>query len=123
MIGTIGSSLILTFAGKMYDKYGARWVSMITSCGMAIVLVLLSQTDRIINLFIRDSGTTIYVGFAIAVLVILFFALRFTGQGVLTMVSRNMLMKWFIAKRGLVNGIASVFVSVPHEEVTVSTTV
>ena len=112
MIGTIGSSLILTFAGKMYDKYGARWVSIITSVAMAIILVLLSQTDRIIHLFIKDTGATIYVGLAVAVLVILFFALRFTGQGVLTMVSRNMLMKWFVAKRGLVNGISSVFVSV-----------
>jgi cyanate permease len=37
--------------------------------------------------------------------------LRFSGQGVITMVSRNMLMKWFIARRGLVNGISSVFVS------------
>ena len=53
----------------------------------------------------------IYIGFAVAVLVILFFALRFSGQGVLTMVSRNMLMKWFVARRGLVNGISSVFVA------------
>lgn len=112
MIGTIGSSLILTYAGKMYDKYGARWVSMVTAVAMAIVLVLLSQTDRIIKLFVKDSGAPMYAGFAVAVLVILFFALRFSGQGVLTMVSRNMLMKWFVAKRGLVNGISSVFVSI-----------
>ncbi len=111
MIGTIGSSLILTFAGKMYDKYGARWVVMITSVFLAIVLVLLSQSDRIIHLFVSDSKSSIYIGFAVAVLVILFFALRFSGQGVLTMVSRNMLMKWFVARRGLVNGISSVFVA------------
>jgi len=112
MIGTIGSSLLLTYAGKMYDRYGARWVGMIISVILAIVLLLLSQTDRIIKLFIKDSGTPIYIGFAVAVLVILFFALRFSGQGVLTMVSRNMLMKWFVAKRGLVNGISSVFVAI-----------
>jgi MFS transporter, OFA family, oxalate/formate antiporter len=45
------------------------------------------------------------------VMVFLFFVLRFSGQGVLTMVSRNMLMKWFIAKRGFVNGIASVLIT------------
>jgi sugar phosphate permease len=44
-------------------------------------------------------------------MVFLFFLLRFSGQGVLTMVSRNMLMKWFIAKRGFVNGIASVLIT------------
>ncbi len=111
MIGTIGSSLILTFAGKMYDKYGARWVGMTVSVSLAVVLVLLSQSDRIVHLFIKDSNSSFYIGFAMAVLMLLFFGLRFSGQGVLTMVSRNMLMKWFIARRGLVNGISSVFVS------------
>ncbi len=111
MVGTIGSSLVLTYAGKMYDKYGARWVGMVVSMTLAIVLVLLSQSDRIIRVFISDSGSGVYVGFAMAVLMLLFFGLRFSGQGVLTMVSRNMLMKWFIAHRGWVNGISSVFVA------------
>ena len=31
MIGTIASSLLLTYAGKMYDKYGARWIGMVIS--------------------------------------------------------------------------------------------
>ncbi|HSH20458.1 MAG TPA: MFS transporter, partial [Draconibacterium sp.] len=111
MIGTIASSLLLTYAGKMYDKYGARWIGMVISVTMAIVLLLLSQSDRIIHLFIKDSSSAVYAPFAMAVLLLLFFALRFSGQGVLTMVSRNMLMKWFIARRGLVNGISSVFVA------------
>ncbi len=111
MIGTIGSSLILTYAGKMYDKYGARWVGMAVSILLSLVLVLLSQSDRIIHLFISDNNSGFYVGFAMAVLMLLFFGLRFSGQGVLTMISRNMLMKWFIARRGWVNGISSVFVA------------
>jgi len=111
MIGTIASSLLLTYAGKMYDKYGARWVAMVISVILALVLVMLSQTDRIIYLFVKNNSSAIYAPFAITVLLLLFFALRFSGQGVLTMVSRNMLMKWFIARRGLVNGISSVFVA------------
>ncbi len=111
MIGTIGSSLILTYAGKMYDKYGARWIGMAVSILLSLVLVLLSQSDRIIHLFISDNNSGFYVGFAMAVLMLLFFGLRFSGQGVLTMISRNMLMKWFIARRGWVNGISSVFVA------------
>ncbi len=110
MIGTIASSLILTFAGKIYDRYGARWVGMGTSLLLAGVLVLLSQSDRIILVFAGKESPA-YTGLAIAVLVFFFFMLRFSGQGVLTMVSRNMLMKWFIARRGLVNGISSLFVS------------
>lgn len=111
MIGTIGSSLILTYAGKLYDKYGARWVGMAVSLVLAFVLVLLSQSDRIIGVFVSKNNSGFYVGFSMAVLMILFFGLRFSGQGVLTMVSRNMLMKWFVARRGLVNGISSVFVA------------
>ena len=111
MIGTIGSSLILTYAGKLYDKFGARWVGMITSLLLALVLVLLSQSDRIIHLFISNTSATLYAGIAMAILMFLFFMLRFSGQGVLTMISRNMLMKWFVTRRGLVNGISSVFVS------------
>lgn len=111
MIGTIASSLILTYAGKMYDKYGARWIGMAVSVMLSVVLVLLSQSDRIIHIFISDKNSGFYIGFAMAVLMLLFFGLRFSGQGVLTMVSRNMLMKWFIAHRGLVNGISSVFVA------------
>lgn len=111
MIGTIGSSLILTYAGKMYDKYGARWVGMGVSFILAGVLLLLSQSDRIIRFFIPDRQSALYLAFAMAILMFLFFMLRFSGQGVLTMVSRNMLMKWFVARRGLVNGISSVFVA------------
>ena len=110
MFGTIGSSLILTYAGKLYDKYGARWVGMAAALALAFVLVLLSQTDRIIKAFVSPASG-FYVSMAIAVCVLFFFMLRFSGQGVITMVSRNMLMKWFIARRGLVNGISSVFVS------------
>ncbi|MFV0591168.1 MAG: MFS transporter [Draconibacterium sp.] len=110
MFGTIASSFILTYAGKMYDRYGARWVGMGTSLLLATVLVLLSQSDRIIRLM-SPVASPAYTGVAIAVLILFFFMLRFSGQGVLTMVSRNMLMKWFIARRGLVNGISSLFVS------------
>jgi len=44
-------------------------------------------------------------------MVILFFMLRFSGQGVLTMTSRNMVMKWFERKRGRINAFSSVSVS------------
>ena len=111
MIGTIGSSLLLTWAGRQYDKYGARWTVVVASLLLAVVLLLLSQTDRIILLFSPGQSSVFYSYLAIAVLIVLFFLLRFFGQGVLTMVSRNMLMKWFVARRGFANGIMSVFVA------------
>lgn len=111
MIGTIGSSFLLTWAGKQYDKYGARWTTIGAAILLAFTLFFLSQSDRIIRLFIKEQGSVYYTFISISVMVFLFFLLRFSGQGVLTMVSRNMLMKWFIARRGLVNGIASVLIT------------
>jgi MFS transporter, OFA family, oxalate/formate antiporter len=112
MFGTIGSSFLLTWAGKQYDKYGARWTATGTSFLLAIVLVMLSQADRMIGFFVPNQTSSFYAGFAVTIMAFLFFLLRFTGQGFLPMVSRNMLMKWFIARRGFANGILSVFVSI-----------
>ncbi len=110
MLGTIASSFFLIWAGTVYDKYGARWVGIATSLILAFVLVLLSQSDRLVRLIVPETSPS-HLTVAVIALVLFFFMLRFSGQGVLTMISRNMLMKWFIARRGLVNGIASVFVS------------
>ena len=49
--------------------------------------------------------------FGIVFLMLGFFGIRFFGQGILTMTSRNMLMKWFVKRRGLVNGIMGIFVA------------
>ena len=60
---------------------------------------------------IRKEGSTFDLPIAVGILIIGFFALRFCGQGVLTMVSRNMIAKWFVRKRGLVVGITGIFIS------------
>ena len=111
MIGTVGSSFLLTWAGKQYDRYGARWTAMGASLLLAAVLMMLSQSDRIVAFFINNRESAANTAVAFSLMILLFFLLRFSGQGVLTMVSRNMLMKWFIARRGFVNGIASVFIT------------
>src|SRR5690554_3456192 len=111
MVGTICSSIILTWAGKNYDRYGARWTAMAAALILSVTLLLLSQADHIINVFAGDLENVAYNLAAIVIMIFLFFLLRFSGQGVLTMVSRNMLMKWFIAKRGFANGIMSIFVA------------
>ena len=47
----------------------------------------------------------------LAVVVVGFFGVRFFGQGVLTSCSRNLLLPWFVKRRGLVSGLRNVFVS------------
>ncbi len=112
LLGTIASSFLLTRAGKLYDKIGARWLGAMVAVALGFVLIYLSQVDRIafgLGQMLSIGSFQFYVSFII--ITVGFFMLRFTGQGVLTMVSRNMMMKWFNRKRGFANGISSVFVS------------
>ena len=106
LIGTAMSSLFLTKAGKVYDQFGARFTAILAACVLALTLLLFSISDQMTNSI--SSWTNISFSAVSFVLVsALFFMLRFSGQGVLTLASRNMLMKWFNKNRGLANSISS----------------
>ncbi len=112
MVGTIGSALLMTRAGRLYDLYGGRTGGVIAGLSLGVVLLGLSRVDDVIGgvtqgLRLEDSTWP-----ALVTMTLGFFLLRFTGQGVLTMVSRNMVMKWFEARRGFVNGLLSVCIGV-----------
>jgi MFS family permease len=111
MFGTIASSFVLTSAGKFSDRYGVRLTAAMAAVVLALVLVWLSQCDRIAGLAGRteDGHPVLWAAFATAL--VGFFFVRFSGQGVLTLVNRNMMMKWFGRHRGLVNAISGFFVS------------
>ena len=107
MSGTIGSAFLLPWMGRLYDRVGVRPIGIISSIGLGLILVYLSQVDRVVRFIQKDPS--IYVTF-----IFIFFGfllLRFTGQGILTMISRNMMMKWFERRRGLATGFSNVFVS------------
>lgn len=105
MCGTLLSASLLTWVGRRYDQYGARPIALISTLGLGIVLIYLSQIDGVQRLLHGDQDSLI-LNFSIMFLG--FFALRFTGQGALTMVSRNMMMKWFEVRRGFAMGFSSV---------------
>ena len=107
MLGTIGSSFLLPWAGRMYDRAGVRIIAIAASLGLGAVLITLSKIDYLLfGLFSVESDITI-----IFWMFICFLLLRFFGQGVLTMTSRNMMMQWFDRRRGFATGITNVFVS------------
>lgn len=110
MIGTILSSLLLGKAGKLFDKYGARWLSFFASLGLGVSLILCASSE-IISSNIKQFTHTDHWIIPFIIMTILFFLIRFTGQGVLTMSSRNMIMKWFDHYRGRVNAVRSIIVS------------
>lgn len=110
MIGTIVSSLLIGRAGVWFDRYGARKVASLAALGLALTLFLCSwsasMSGFVKELLVLDSWVIPFV-----LMTVLFFMLRFSGQGILTMASRNVIMIWFDKNRGKVNAFNSVAVS------------
>jgi MFS family permease len=107
MFGTVGSAFLMPFAGRMYDRLGSRVMAVVASVCLAGALVILSVSDRVAQLVSLSSGLAgAAAGFGVVVLA--FLALRFWGQGVLTLTSNNMVSKWFHRYRGFANGITGI---------------
>ena len=115
LVGTLASALLLPLAGYFFDRLGARKMILIASPCMGLTLWFLSSTREIITGISGPQSSLLpgaeKAGVAFLVLSSGFLLVRFWGQGVLTMVSRAMLGKWFRERRGLASGISGIFVS------------
>ncbi len=103
LLGTLGSSMFLTRAGRFYDRIGARITIVVSSILLAVFLTFITVIDYFAN-FILDliPVSTAWITFPLILLG--YFGVRFTGQGVLTSASTNVLLVWFDKRRGLVVG-------------------
>ena len=110
MIGTLISAFFVTKAGKLFDLFGARFVAVFAAFSLGVSLFIFSFLDSISG-FIKDLFTTNSWVVPFLLLCFLFFLIRFFGQGVLTMASRNMVMIWFDSNRGKINSISSITIS------------
>ncbi|WP_298763971.1 nitrate/nitrite transporter [uncultured Polaribacter sp.] len=110
MIGTLLSAFFVTKAGVLFDKFGARIVAFFAATGLGFALLLFSISENISN-FLKTSFNTGSWVISFVIICLLFFFIRFCGQGVLTMASRNMVMMWFDKNRGKMNSISSITVS------------
>jgi len=108
LVGTMSSGLLITRAGKLYDRYGARVMAFSSGVFLGLVLVYLTRVDRIAQWLGNDRLLSISL-FTFLLLSLGFFGIRFFGQGMLTMVSRNMVMKWFDKRRGMANAVLGIF--------------
>lgn len=104
LVGTVGSAFLLAQAGKLYDHFGGRLVASSAGLVLALVLVGLTVTPAIAGFL---GGPV--MGFVVISLG--FFLLRFSGQGMLTLGSRNMVMEWFDERRGLANAVMGISIS------------
>lgn len=105
LVGTLLSAFCLPRAGRWFDQYGGRVMMAASSVLLALVLIYISQVDRLLVLL---SGS---IAWAWLLMLLGYFGVRFLGQGVLTSASRNILLIWFVKRRGLVSGLRGVFVS------------
>lgn len=108
LFGTLGSGLLITYAGKLYDRHGARVMAFFSGVLLGIMLIYLTRVDRIADTLYKWGQISPAMG-TFLLLAIGFWGIRFFGQGLLTMVSRNMVMKWFDKRRGFANAVLGIF--------------
>jgi len=111
MIGTILSSLLLPLAGRYYDLVGGRIMIVFAGIGMGISLLLFAESLTIIHLVHTLLPNISILTSELLVITVIFLLLRQFGQGIMAMVSRNTLAKWFERRRGMVSGISGIFVA------------
>jgi MFS family permease len=75
---------------------------------LGVMLVDLTRIERLVGALPERGWLSPVLGTFI-LLAIGFWGIRFFGQGLLTMVSRNMVMKWFNRRRGLANAVLGIF--------------
>ena len=77
----------------------------IASLVLSLMIVYISFVDSLSTML----GGSSFISFFL--IMIGYFGVRFFGQGILTTCSRNVLLLWFVKKRGLIGGLRSIFVS------------
>ncbi len=110
LFGTVLSALTLPAAGRWYDRYGARTLLVGASVLLAGTLIFISSIDLLAVSLVVLTGWPL-IWFSFPLILVGYFGVRFSGQGVLTSASRNVLLVWFDRRRGLVSGVRGVFVS------------
>jgi len=111
LIGTLTSGLLLPFGGAFIDRFGARIVVVGASVWLGVTLVYLSVSDRLAAWLSAGLSLDSAMPVMFVLLCFGFVSLRFSGQGMLTLVSRTTLGKWFDRRRGMVSGTSGLFVS------------
>ncbi len=111
MIGTIISSLLIPISGRYVDIFGTRIMISVAGIGLGFSLLLLEKSLDLINFLVSILPEYYSTLISLLVMTLIFLLLRQFGQGLLAMVSRITLAKWFDRRRGLVSGISGIFVA------------
>ena len=110
LCGTVGSAFFLTRAGRLYDRVGARLMVVGASIALGVLVAFISVVDWLGGALAALLSVPLAT-ITLPMILFGYFGVRFSGQGVLTSASRNVLMLWFERRRGLVSGARGIFVS------------
>ena len=107
LVGTLLSGICMLQVGRIIDLWGSRWVNLLAGLTMAVVLLALSRIDSALRLLQYALGNgLLWQAGALILLGVGFFALRFCGQGAMTLTAQTTTPRWFRRRRGLATGVA-----------------
>lgn len=110
LAGTLASGFLIPMGGRWIDRLGIRKTLCFSSAALGLSLILLSISDWLAAKIAAWVPLTVPWLIPFFIVTIGFFLIRYWGQGILTLASRNMVGKWFDHRRGLAVGISGVAV-------------
>lgn len=108
-IGTITSGFLLVRAGRLVDRFGVRPTMVAASIALGLILILMAQTGNIAAAIVDLFNGAFAIAISMIVATLSFFMLRFVGQGLMAMIPRVMVGKWWDRRRGFVSGLTGIF--------------
>lgn len=108
MLGTMASSFLLPWAGRVLDRRGARFMVVFATAGLGASLLFLRAGPELLRGAFAEPWREWQ---AVGVLLVAFLGIRHFGQGQMTMIARTMLGRWFESRRGLAFAISGALVA------------
>jgi len=111
LVGTFASGFSLPYLGRLLDRWGARRMIVVSAAATGLILIYLSFVAQLARAVADGLPASWRTPVAFGAIVLGFYLIRASAQGLLTMTSRNAIGKWFNVQRGLALAISSAVVS------------
>ncbi len=112
LIGTVASAFSMPLVGRLYDKHGSKRMAVTAGFFLGLSVFGLSFADAVVRNAAGVLPAVSQAAAAVTVMSLGFFLVRFFGQGILNLTSRNMVLKWYDDRRGFANAVLAPSVAV-----------
>jgi len=104
LLGTVGGGLLLPRIGGYFDRFGARPMGLLSQIAFSLALFYMAACDSIYRFLKPGDAPQPWLG--LLLVSIGFFLIRFIGQGVITLIARALIGKWFNRRRGFASAVS-----------------